>query len=41
MVWCVGALQVDVAEHEMGEIDGQATNVTYDEDPPLPRRLEK
>ena len=32
MFWCVGALQVDVAEHEMGEIDGQATNVTYDED---------
>ena len=32
MVSCVGDLQVDDAEPEMGEIDGQANNVAYDED---------
>ena len=32
MVSCMGDLQVDEAEPEMGEIDGQATNVAYDED---------
>ena len=32
MVSCVGDLQVDDAEPEMGENDGQATNVAYDED---------